>query len=53
MPDSPSERALEDPANRFVAGMGLGRVLIDADSVRFHRAGRGRGRTLLADGDSE
>jgi hypothetical protein len=55
MPKSkPGVRLVEADANRSVLDMGLGRVIIEADSVRFHRAGRGRGRTILgADEDQE
>ena len=38
---------VEASANRIVVDMRSGRVIVEPESVRFHRAGRGRGKTLL------
>ncbi|HTT34941.1 MAG TPA: hypothetical protein VMH78_03620 [Thermoplasmata archaeon] len=46
----PKVALVEASANRYTIDMELGRVIVEPESVRFHRAGRGRGRTLL---DSE
>jgi len=43
---------VEASADRIVVDTRLGRVIIEAEAVRFHRSGRGRGRQLLGpDGD--
>jgi hypothetical protein len=49
MPNRASKgvRLGEATRNQFVIDMEPGRVVIEAGSVRFHRAGRGRGRVLL------
>ena len=38
---------VEASASRIVVDTKIGRVIIEADGVQFHRAGRGRGRVLL------
>jgi hypothetical protein len=38
---------VEASADRIVVDTRIGRIIIEAESVRFHRSGRGRGRTLL------
>ncbi len=43
---------VEASANRIVVDTRAGRVIVEPDSVRFHRSGRGRGRTLLSPKDS-
>ena len=40
-------RLVEASSNRIVIDMGLGRIIIEPETVRFHRSGRGRGRDLL------
>jgi hypothetical protein len=48
MPNRPKGvRLVEATANQFVIDMELGRIVIEGDNVRFHRAGRGRGRVIL------
>jgi hypothetical protein len=48
MPDHPKGvRLVEATANQFVVDNELGRIVIEGDTERFHRAGRGRGRVLL------
>jgi hypothetical protein len=49
----PRVRLIEADTERFVVDNELGRVIIEADSVRFHRAGRGRGRVLVGRDDVE
>jgi hypothetical protein len=39
---------VEASADRIVVDTKVGRVIVEAEQVRFHRAGRGRGRTLLS-----
>jgi hypothetical protein len=38
---------VEASADRIVVDTKVGRIIIEPEQVRFHRAGRGRGRTLL------
>lgn len=38
---------VEASADRIVVDTRVGRVIIEPESIRFHRAGRGRGRILL------
>jgi hypothetical protein len=38
---------IEASADRIVVDTRVGRVIIEAESVRFHRSGRGRGRVIL------
>jgi hypothetical protein len=40
-------RLIEATRNQFVIDNELGRIVIEGDTVRFHRAGRGRGRVIL------
>jgi hypothetical protein len=48
MPNRPKGvRLVEATANQFVVDNELGRIVIEGDNVRFHRAGRGRGRVIL------
>jgi hypothetical protein len=44
----PGVLLVELGANRAVIETKAGRLIISPDHVRFYRAGRGRGRTLLA-----
>ena len=39
---------VEASADRIVVDTKVGRVIIEPESVRFHRSGRGRGRVLLS-----
>lgn len=45
-------KLVEYDRNRLVADMALGRVIIEAGSVRFHRNGKGRGVQVVGDGDA-
>jgi len=38
---------VEASADRIVVDSRVGRIIIEPEQVRFHRAGRGRGRLLL------
>jgi hypothetical protein len=38
---------IEVSAHRIVVDTRTGRIIIEPESVRFHRSGRGRGRVLL------
>jgi len=38
---------VEASSDRFVLDTKMGRIIIEPESVRFHRSGRGRGRMLL------
>jgi len=38
---------IEASADRIVIDTKVGRVIVEAERVRFHRSGRGRGRILL------
>jgi hypothetical protein len=38
---------IEASAERIVVDTKVGRVIIEPETVRFHRSGRGRGRILL------
>lgn len=40
-------KLVEFDRNRLVADIARGRIIIEADSVRFHRNGKGRGIELL------
>lgn len=40
---------VEGSADRFVLENKLGRVIIEPDEIRFHRAGKGRGRVILSE----
>lgn len=42
---------VEASADRIVVDTKVGRVIIEAEAVRFHRSGRGRGRVLLSPDD--
>ena len=44
-------KLVEFDRNRLVADMALGRVIIEAESVRFHRNGKGRGVEVLGKTD--
>lgn len=48
----PGVLLVEASADRIVVDMRIGRVIVEPEGVRFHRAGRGRGKALLADDDS-
>jgi len=43
----PGVMLVEASADRIVIDTKVGRVIVEAEGVRFHRAGRGRGRMLL------
>ncbi len=43
---------VEASSDRIVVDSKLGRIIIEPESVRFHREGRGRGRTILSGEDS-
>jgi len=43
----PGVMLVEASADRIVVDTKVGRVIVEAETVRFHRAGRGRGRILL------
>ncbi len=43
----PGVALVEASSNRMVVDTRLGRIIIEPEQIRFHRAGRGRGRTLL------
>lgn len=49
----PGVQLVEASADRIVIDTKLGRVIVEPEHVRFHRSGRGRGRSLLAADDSE
>ena len=40
---------VEASSDRIVIDMRIGRVIVEPEGVRFHRAGRGRGKALLAE----
>jgi len=44
----PGVALVEASADRIVVDTKVGRVIVEAEAVRFHRSGRGRGRVLLA-----
>jgi hypothetical protein len=44
----PGVALIEASADRIVVDTRLGRVIIEPEGVRFHRAGRGRGRVLVS-----
>lgn len=44
----PGVLLVEASADRIVIDTKVGRVIVEPESVRFHRAGRGRGRALLS-----
>ena len=44
----PGVALVEASADRIVIDTKVGRVIVEAEAVRFHRSGRGRGRVLLA-----
>jgi hypothetical protein len=44
----PGVQLVELNANRIVIETRAGRVIVEPEHVRFHRAGRGRGRLLLS-----
>ena len=49
MPKKPLTVALVEASPiRFVLDIPLGRVIIEPESVRFHKNGRGRGLTILS-----
>ena len=43
----PGVALVEASANRIVIDTKVGRIIVEAEAVRFHRSGRGRGRVLL------
>ncbi|HYA10687.1 MAG TPA: hypothetical protein VEH10_03320 [Thermoplasmata archaeon] len=43
----PPVMLVEASADRIVVDTKIGRVIVEGEAVRFHRAGRGRGRILL------
>jgi hypothetical protein len=43
---------VEASSNRIVVDSKLGRIIIEPESVRFHREGRGRGRTILSNAET-
>lgn len=43
----PGVMLVEASSDRIVVDTKVGRVIVEPESVRFHRAGRGRGRALL------
>lgn len=43
----PGVMLVEASADRIVVDTHVGRIIIEPETVRFHRAGRGRGRVLL------
>ncbi|HTW55331.1 MAG TPA: hypothetical protein VMG36_02640 [Thermoplasmata archaeon] len=47
----PGVQLVEASADRIVVDMRIGRVIVEPEGVRFHRAGRGRGKSLLSDLD--
>lgn len=46
-------KLVEFDRNRAVLDMALGRVIIEPESVRFHRNGKGRGIQLVGSKDSD
>ena len=50
-PKKPGVALVEASADRLVVDTKLGRVIVEPAGVRFHRAGRGRGRALLSPDD--
>jgi hypothetical protein len=48
----PGVMLVEASSDRIVIDMRIGRVIVEAEGVRFHRAGRGRGKALLAASDA-
>ncbi len=44
----PGVMLVEASADRIVIDTKVGRVIVEGEEIRFHRAGRGRGRTLLS-----
>jgi len=44
---------IEASADRIVVDTRVGRIIIEPESVRFHRSGRGRGRVLLGPDSSD
>jgi hypothetical protein len=51
-PRKPGVQLVEASADRIVIDTKLGRVIVEPENVRYHRAGRGRGRFLLTDKES-
>jgi len=47
----PGVRLVEASADRIVVDMRIGRVIVEPEGVRFHRAGRGRGKALIVEPD--
>jgi hypothetical protein len=43
----PGVMLVEASSNRIVVDTRAGRVIIEPETIRFHRSGRGRGRILL------
>lgn len=43
----PGVMLVEASADRIVVDTRAGRIIVEPEAVRFHRAGRGRGRVLL------
>jgi hypothetical protein len=44
----PGVMLVEASADRMVIDTKAGRVIVEPETVRFHRSGRGRGRVLLS-----
>lgn len=42
-------KLVEFDRNRLVADIALGRIIIEAESVRFHRNGKGRGIVVVGE----
>jgi hypothetical protein len=49
MAKKPRVELIEYDRNQIVVDIPLGRVVIEADTVRFHKNGRGRGLTVVGD----
>ena len=45
-------KLIEYDRNRAVLEMAFGRVIVEAESVRFHRNGKGRGVELVSEQSS-
>lgn len=41
-------RLVEASPARYTLDLEIGRVVIEPDSIRFHKSGRGRGRVILS-----
>jgi hypothetical protein len=47
MSKKPAVELVEYDRNQLVVDIGLGRLVIEADSVRFHKNGKGRGLKVV------